>query len=168
MLTYPELQKNATRFLSMTGLTVPEFEALLPSFAEAWAGDVARRASAQLRQRQVGGGRKAILHSTADKLLFILVYYKLYPLQEAQGAFFGLSQSQTNEWIHRLAPLLQAALGDEKVLPSRDPSTLDALLAEYDLLEFTIDGTERRKQRPTDAVKQKAHYSGKKSPYPDE
>jgi hypothetical protein len=168
MLTYPELQKNATRFLSMTGLTVPEFEALLPSFAEAWAADVARRASAQLRQRQVGGGRKAILHSTADKLLFILVYYKLYPLQEAQGAFFGLSQSQTNEWIHRLAPLLQAALGDEKVVPSRDPSTLDALLAEYDLLEFTIDGTERRKQRPTDAVEQKAHYSGKKSPYPNE
>ncbi len=112
MLTYPELQKNATRFLSMTGLTVPEFEALLPSFAEAWAADVARRASAKLRQRKVGGGRKAILHSTADKLLFILVYCKLYPLQEAQGAFFGLSQSQTNEWIHRLAPLLQAALGD--------------------------------------------------------
>ena len=162
MLTYTELQKNPTRFLSMTGLRVAEFEALLPSFEAAWAADVARRTSAKPRKRKAGGGRKATLNSAEDKLLFILVYFKLYPLQEAQGAFFGLSQSQTNEWIHRLAPLLQAALGYEKVLPSRDPSTLAELLAEYDLLEFTIDGTERRKQRPKDSVEQKAHYSGKK------
>ena len=165
MLTYTELQKNATRFLSMTGLTVAEFEALLPAFAEAWAADVTRRTSAKPRQRKAGGGRKATLKNASEKLLFILVYFKLYPLQEAQGAFFGLSQSQTNEWIQRLTLLLQTALGSEKLLPSREPSTLAELLAEYDLLEFTIDGTERRIQRPKDAVEQKAHYSGKKKAY---
>jgi len=49
-------------------------------------------------------------------------------------------------------------------LPERDPSTLAELLAEYDLLEFAIDGTERRRQRPQDPVQQKAYYSGKKKP----
>ena len=162
MLTYPDLQKNATRFLSMTGLTVAEFEALVPAFGQAWEADVAKRQGAKPRQRKSGGGRKATLQSTEDKLLFILVYFKLYPLQEAQGAFFNLSQSQTNTWIHRLTPVLQAALGQEKLLPEREPSALADLLAEYDLLEFTIDGTERRRQRPKDPVKQKDYYSGKK------
>lgn len=73
-----------------------------------------------------------------------------------------MSQSQANEWIQRLTPILQSTLGKENVLPERDPSTLDELLSTYDLLEFTIDGTERRKQRPKDNEKQKEYYSGKK------
>lgn len=162
MLTYAELKKNATRFLSMTGLTTEEFEAMLPSFCEAWDEDVAARATGKQRIRKAGGGRKPTLKNEADKLLFILVYIKLYPIQEAQGAFFGMSQSQTNEWIQRLTPILQSTLGKENVLPERDPSTLDELLSTYDLLEFTIDGTERRKQRPKDNEKQKEYYSGKK------
>lgn len=146
----------------MTGLTVEEFEAILPSFRKAWDEDSEKRASTKPRKRKGGGGRKPILKNAEDRLLFILVYIKLYPIQEAQGAFFGMSQSQTNEWIQRLTPILQSALGKEKVLPEREPSKLEALLSTYDLLEFTIDGTERRKQRPKDAADQKEYYSGKK------
>jgi len=163
MLTYVELQKNASRFLSMTGLTIAEFEALLPSFRQAWAEEEGKRRQAKSYKRKAGGGRKPTLSSAEEKLLFILVYFKLYPLQETQGAFFGMSQSQTNEWIQRLTPILQSALGYQKVLPERDPATVSEVLSSYDLLEFTIDGTERRIQRPKDAEKQKAHYSGKKN-----
>jgi len=73
-----------------------------------------------------------------------------------------MSQGQANDWIQRLGPILQGALKEQALLPERDPANLEQVLAEYDLLEFTIDGTERRKQRPKDNEVQKEYYSGKK------
>jgi hypothetical protein len=49
-----------------------------------------------------------------DKLLFILFYFKFYPIQAVLGYFFGLSQAQANEGIHRLTPVLHTALGYRK------------------------------------------------------
>lgn len=83
-----------------------------------------------------------------DKLLFILVNYKVYPLQPVQGQLFGLSQGQANWWIHMLSPLLQQALGQQQALPEREASDLAEVLAECDTLDCLIDGTERQRQRP--------------------
>ena len=166
MLTYKKLKKNPRRFLALTSLTVEEFDELLPTFKTSWEADVEKRANAKPRKRKVGGGRKPSLKSLEDKLLFILVYFKTYPLQEAQGGLFEMSQGQANDWIQRLTPILQAALKEEALLPERDPANLEQVLAEYDLLEFTIDGTERRRQRPQDNVEQKEYYSGKKKLIP--
>ncbi|MCB0191333.1 MAG: transposase, partial [Anaerolineae bacterium] len=82
MLTYQELIKKPSRFMTLTSLTVEEFDELLPAFERAWEADVEKRASCKARKRKVGGGRKPTLKSSADKLLFILVYFKTYPLQE--------------------------------------------------------------------------------------
>jgi len=168
MLTYEKLKKQPHKFLALTSLSVEEFNDLLPAFKRSWAADVEKRAQDKPRQRNVGGGRKPTLKSLEDMLLFILLYLKIYPLQEVQGILFGMSQGQANDWIQRLTPLLQAALKAEALLPEREPAKLEQVLAEYDLLEFTIDGTERRRQRPTDQTEQKAYYSGKKSPYLDQ
>lgn len=168
MLTYEKLKKKPSRFLALTSLTIEEFQDLLPAFQRSWEADVEKRGQAKPRKRKVGGGRKPTLKSLADKLLFILVYFKTYPLQEVQGSLFGMSQGQANDWIQRLTPILQAALKEEAVLPEREPANLEQVLGEYDLLEFTIDGTERRRQHPKDNVKQKEYYSGKKSPYLDQ
>ena len=165
MLTYNKLRRNESRLLSLTSLEVKEIDALLPSFKKAWEADITERNSSKPRQRKPGGGRKATLASLEDKLLFILVYVKVYPLQQVQGELFGISQGQANGWIQRLTPILQSALAQEDLLPERTPSKLEEVLSEYDLLEFTIDGTERRRQRPTDSVEQKEYYSGKKSAY---
>lgn len=162
MLTYSEVKKKPSRFLSITGLTVAEFEALLPCFEQAWGADMEQRLAGQERVRKVGGGRKSVLVNHEARLLFILVYFKLYPLQETQGLLFGLSQSQANEWIHRLTPMLRSALGRKEILPERNPALLKEVLSEYALLSFAIDGTERRRQRPLDSAQQKEYYSGKK------
>ena len=45
-----------------------------------------------------GGGRKPKLSSAEDKLLFILVYAKTYPLKVVQGEMFGMSQRTTSQW----------------------------------------------------------------------
>lgn len=161
MLSYAQVKDERVKFLACTSLTPSEFAHLLVPFTAAWQQHVEQRRT-RPRQRQIGGGRKAVLYTPADKLFFILFYVKTYPLQEVMATIFGLSQSQVNQWIHRLAPLLQHALGAEQLLPSRDPQTLAQVLAACPTLEFLLDGTERRRQRPSDLEAQHRYYSGKK------
>lgn len=170
MLTYTTLKDNPRQFLAMTSLTVKEFEALLPVFAEAYAATQSREhtPSGQVRQRQAGGGRKAKLRTIEDKLVFILVYQKTYPLQTAQGIQFGLGQAQANEWIHRLLPILNQALERLGYAPERDPAAFPQSGAIADTPPaLVIDGTERRRQRPKDPEKQRENYSGKKKAHTD-
>jgi hypothetical protein len=98
----------------------------------------------------------------ADKLLFILVYFRVYPVQTVQGFLFGMGQPQANEWIGRLSPVLRAALGYDLQLPQRSPQDIKAVLKACPGLAFIIDGTERPIRRPTDNTRQEATYSGKK------
>lgn len=114
------------------------------------------------RQRAPGGGRKAGRLTMEDKLFFILFYFKNYPLQEVIAFLFGLSQSQANEWIHRLTAVLKATLQSGGYLPKRCPKPLQKVLSNSSTQEFTIDGTERRIPRPSDHETQKQYYSGKK------
>ena len=129
---------------------------------KAWDSFVTEQAARPGRKRAYGAGRTAHLEQLENKLLFILFYYRQYPTQEAQGFFFGMSQSQANEWIHRLSGLINQALGYELQLPERRASNVEAILSSCPSLEFMIDGTERPINRPKDKEKQKSHYSGKK------
>jgi Helix-turn-helix of DDE superfamily endonuclease len=64
------------------------------------------------------------LPTPEDRLLFILVYLKTYPLQVVQGRLFGIGQSKAHQWIHVLLVVLRAtlrALGDA---PSRSVQAL--------------------------------------------
>jgi hypothetical protein len=95
----------------MTGLTPQEFEALLPHFEHALA--------AYLQDRTIDGQPRTSrryspydhcpLPTIADKLLFLLTYLKQNPIQEVQGQLFGMSQSNTNKWIHLLHSVLNQA-----------------------------------------------------------
>lgn len=163
MLSYRTIQNKPHVFQSLTGLTVEEFEQLLPPFEQAWIAYVEEHhIQNKPRQRQYGGGRKSQLNAIADKLLFILVYFRLYPTQAVQGFLFGIGQPQAHEWVHKLSGVLNAALGYEKQLPEREPHRLKAVLQQYPSLEFMIDGTERRINRPQEKDDQKQYYSGKK------
>ncbi len=163
MLSYDTIKDTPTTLRSFTGLDKLEFERLLKAFEAAWNQYINdHRIQGKERKRSYGGGRKATLRTLEDKLLFILFYFKTYPLQEVIGIVFGISQSQANQWIHRLSEVLKKALGEENQLPERDPQHLKEVLAECSELAFIIDGTERRRQRPTDNEVQKSYYSGKK------
>ena len=50
------------------------------------------------------------LPTPADRLLFILVDLKTYPLQVVQGRLFGMGQSKAHQWIHVLLGVLQTTL----------------------------------------------------------
>ena len=76
---------------------------------------------------------------------------------------FEMSQSQANEWIHKLSRILRMSLDKLGQVPERDALLLIAALQNIaDDEEIAIDGTERRCQRPKDSERQKEYYSGKK------
>jgi hypothetical protein len=170
MLTYTTLQDRPREFLAATGLTHDEFARVLPAFAAAYAVRYPpdKTWEGKVRQRQSGGGAKGVLSQMADKLLFILVYQKTNPLQTMHGLQFDLSQPQTNYWIHRLLPVLRQALATLGMAPERDASRVatSPLMLEG-APAGALDGTERRRQRPTEVAKQRAHYSGKKKTHTD-
>src|SRR5712692_694365 len=154
MLTYSTLQDRPREFLTATGLTHDEFARVLPAFAAAYAVlyPPDKTWEGKVRQRQSGGGAKGGLPQMEDKLLFILVYQKTNPLQT----------------MHGLLPVLQRALAALGVAPERDASRVaTSPLALEGAPNGVIDGTERRRQRPTDAAQQKEQYSGKKKTHTD-
>jgi hypothetical protein len=170
MLKYEDLKKKPKDLLAATSLTVDEFEALLPVFGETyeatWPAD--QTMDGQPRQRRRGGGGKATLDRLEDKLLFILVYEKTYPLQTMLGLQFGLSQGRANIWIHRLLPVVDQALARMKLVPERaGQAVAENALASEGGADLVIDGTERRRQRPQDEGQQQAQYSGKKKAHTD-
>lgn len=162
MLSYAKVEGKPYVLQSLTGLKPAEFEKLLVSFELAWQEYIEREYVQKPRVRRYGGGRQAALSSSVDKLLFILVYFRLYPTQAVQGFLFGIGQSQACEWIHKLSRILNQALGYEKQLPEREPARLGAVLRECPSLEFILDGTERPMNRPKDQDRQQDDYSGKK------
>jgi hypothetical protein len=170
MLEYRRLKKNRRKFLALTGLTAKEFSALLPAFARAYEErhPVDRTMAGKPRKRKAGGGRKGMLVEPEQKLLFILVHQKTYPLQALLGAVFELSQPRINEWVHRLLPILKLALDELGLLPEREPEHFAQSEQQHgERPALIIDGTERRRQRPKTLEKQAAHYSGKKKTHCD-
>lgn len=162
MITYSELSQAPQRFLALTGYTVEEFEALLPYVEGAFEAYVQTHTldGKERRKRRYSTYQNCPLPTLEDKLVFILVYLKQASTQEVHGLLFGMSQSKTNVWIHRLHPLLNQALADAGELPVRQAEALDLSDEEHQL--FFHDGTERPIQRPKDPETQKTYYSGKK------
>jgi hypothetical protein len=170
MQTYEELKKNARKFVSLTSLTPEEFEDVLPAFEKVYQQVFpdAKTKTGQKRERKSGGGRNSTLASIEQKLLFALVYQKSYPVQSIMGELFGMGQSQANEWIHTLLPILKQALDELGYEPERDPKKFKKReQGQKDAADAIIDGTERRRQRPKKAQKQTLHYSGKKKIHSD-
>jgi hypothetical protein len=170
MLRYENLKERPKDFLAATGLTAAEFDLILPVFRAKYAGlfkpGITRKGKP--RQRREGGGVKEKLQKDEDKLLFILVYQKTYPLQTMHGLQFGLSQPRANEWIHCLLPVIRDSLAEMGRTPERDPkAVVNNPLVNENEPDLLIDGTERRRQRPKDAKKQEEYYSGKKKAHTD-
>jgi hypothetical protein len=164
LIKFQLLKKNLAAFQCFTGLNLAAFYELLPSFEQAYEADLDKRDKERVRkrQRERGGGRNGALSGLENKLLFILFYFKVYPVQEVQGYVFGMGQTQAGEWINRLTPILNQALGYEKQLPARKAQDIEQVLKMCPDLEFIIDGTERPIRRPKSKKKQEDNYSGKK------
>jgi len=116
-LSYENLRNKPEAFRTFTGLDEKEFQMMLQSFTVSYDRYIDGRSAIESRQRDRGGGRKARLATYEDKLLFILVYFKTYPLQEVLAYHFGMSQGQACHWIHILSEVLKCTLWELGQLP---------------------------------------------------
>lgn len=161
MLNLECIFKQDRLLRAMTGLNRKAFEALLPSFAQAY--DQSRLKPDVQRQRAVGGGRKATLRTSREKLFYILVYCKCYPTFDLLSILFGFDRSCAWDWVHGLLPVLEQTLGNKQALPERKLRSLEEFLERFpEVEEVILDGTERPVQRPKDNEQQQEQYSGKK------
>ena len=170
MLRYLELKENPRDFLAATGLTDEEFQVLLPTFAQCCqlAQPAKPTPKKGQKQRARGGGRRGQLPASHDKLFFILVYQKTFPLQTMHGLQFGLSQAQTNRWIHRLLPVVQQSLAQMGMQPARSGAHVAAAPETSEGgANLSIDASERCLPRPVNDALQRTKYSGKKKTHTD-
>lgn len=160
--------RDDRQFKALTGLPRDKFDALAAEFEKVYQArrqEVYEQEQAQgLRQRQPGGGQKGKLPEAADKLLFVLYYFKTYPTFDVLGTQFDMARSKACENVHRLTPVLYETLAQLGVLPERAFATVEEFKACLgDIDQLLIDVTERLQRRPSEEERQRELYSGKKS-----
>jgi len=123
---FTAIQTRPTEVLDLTSLTVEEFQQLTPPFEAAFRAHMAEwRLDGQPRTaRRYTAYQNCPLPTPEDRLLFILVYLKTYPLQVVQGRLFGMGQGKAHQWLHVLLAVLQAALRALEDAPTRSMTEL--------------------------------------------
>jgi Helix-turn-helix of DDE superfamily endonuclease len=125
-LRFLDIQTRPTEVLDLTSVTVDEFRQLVPPFETAFQAYMAQwRLDGRPRTaRRYTTYQNSPLPTPEDRLLFILVYLKTYPLQVVQGRLFGMGQSKAHQWIHVLLVVLQATLRTLGDAPTRSVTEL--------------------------------------------
>ena len=160
--------RDERQMKALTGLSQAQFDSLLPVFSDMYRAaqqhTYEEGSQSGTRRRRPGGGSKGTLPTMAEKLQFVLYYYKTYPTFDVLGTQFGMARSRAHEHLHKLSPMLYDTLVHLELMPYRElttPEELKAALQGGDRL--LIDATERAYHRSQDAAKQREHYSGKKN-----
>jgi hypothetical protein len=153
---------------ALTGLSQDQFDHLLPFFSALYETTqqktYAEGVESGTRRRKPGGGSQGKLPTMAEKLQFVLYYYKTYPTFDVLGTHFAMARSKAHENLHKLSPILYDTLVHLDLMPSRELSTpeeLKAALQGGDRL--LIDATERAYHRSQDEAQQREHDSGEKN-----
>jgi hypothetical protein len=125
-LRFTDIQTRPTEVLDLTSLTVDEFQHLVLPFEAAFQAHMAQwRLDGRPRTaRRYTTYQNCPLPTPADRLLFILVYLKTYPLQVVQGRLFGMGQSKAHQWIHVLLVVLRSTLHTLGDAPTRSVTAL--------------------------------------------
>src|SRR5215211_1044435 len=125
-LRFTDLQTRPLEVLDLTSLTLDEFRRLVPPFEAAFQAHMAQwRFDGQPRTaRRYTTYQNCPLPTAEDRLLFILVYLKTYPLQVVQGQLFGMGQRKAHQWIHVLLGVLQVTLRGLGDAPTRSLTEL--------------------------------------------
>jgi hypothetical protein len=125
-LRFADLQTRPTEVLDVTSLTLDEFQPFVPPFEAAFQAPMAdwRLDGRPRTARRYTTYQHCPLPTPADRLLFILVYLKTYPVPVVQGRLFGMSQSKAHQWMHVLLVVLRTTLRTLGEAPTRSVQDL--------------------------------------------
>lgn len=157
--------KDERQLKALAGVSQSQLEIIADEFdqVEIEAGNALYEQVAGKRVRKPGGGNKGILKTSIQKVLFVLVYCKIYPTYDDLGSRFGMSKSAAFDNIQIYFPKLQKTLANLGVLPHRTFNNIEEFQEIFsDIEEIIIDVTEGHHAGPKNPTKQKESYSGKK------
>jgi hypothetical protein len=125
-LRFADVRTRPTEFLDLTSLTLDEFRHLVSLFEAAFQAHMThwRLDGMPRTARRYTTYQNCPLPTPEDRLLFILVYLKTYPLQVVQGRLFGMGQSKAHQWIHVLLVVLRTTLCTLGDAPTRSLTAL--------------------------------------------
>ncbi len=140
MLRYDKLSRDNSAFKSFTGLSVEEFDSLYD-----------RVESGYNRIKRKDAGRPFKL-SLRDRLLMLLVYYRLYITSGLAGFLFGLDHANVLRNIHRLEPIVRECIPLSRKIHEdvRRLNNLDDIERYFPGFKAFIDATEQEIPRPRD------------------
>lgn len=163
-MSYRRLCKKPLLFKSFTGLTVPEFDQISSEIGSKYEEYERRRLSKKKRKRDVGAGRPFKL-KPRERLLMLLVYYRLYITYTLSGFLFDLDQSNVFRDLTILESLLKECIPLPKKIYKRTKRlrTIDEVEQYFPGFKAFIDSTEQEIPRPKNKRKRKSYYSGRKS-----
>jgi hypothetical protein len=155
-LQFTKIQTRPTEVLDLTSLTLDEFQCLVPRFEAAFEAHMAdwRLDGRPRTARRYTTYTNCPLPTPEDRLLFVLVYLKTYPLQVVQGRLFGMGQSKAHQWIHVLLVVLRATLRTLGDAPTRSVQALAQRLgvAEADVAAMVVPTEEPAPSAPPAAA----------------
>ncbi len=162
MLSCVKLAKQPVMFKHFTGLSIEEFQNLYEKVKKGYNNSEIERLSNRKRKRAVGAGRKFQL-DLINRLLMLLVYYRLYLGFCLMGFLFDLNQS--NIWRDiKLEPLVKQCipLPEKMKEKTKKITTLKELFKYYPEMKAFVDATEQEIPRPKNKRRRKKYYSRKK------
>jgi len=149
--------RNERQLIAFTGMSEKIFDRLLAEFTQCLNSDQQKKyhKNRARRHRKPGGGRRGILATPELKLFYILFYLKNYPTFDVLGGVFDLSLSKARENVTKLLPILKQAEKNLHVLPHRHFLAPSKPEKTKEIQMIIVDATERPRQRPQHARKQK-------------
>jgi hypothetical protein len=163
LLNKEKILKNPRLCQSIFGTSREEIERLLLVFGQCIITYRYQLKPKENRKRKIGAGRKGDLPTDLDKLLYILMYLKIYPTYDVLSILSNHQRSKCGDSVNFLLPVLEMTLKRKLVLPKRKAASLKEVFKRCPgLKDVFMDGTERRTQKPKNLKKRKKLYSGKK------
>src|SRR5215470_900428 len=162
-MSYTRLSKRPLLFRSFTGLEITEFDIISKEIESKYYEHERKRLSNKKRKRDVGAGRPFKLKAR-ERLLMLLVYYRLYITYTLSGFLFDLDQSNVCRDLTFIESLVKECIPLPKKIYKRTKRlrTINEVEQYFPGFKAFIDSTEQEIPRPKNNRKRKSYYSGRK------
>jgi hypothetical protein len=167
MITETFLRTHERWVKYLTGLTASQFWEMFSRIEANFEAYERQRHERPGRKRAVGAGRPYAVPLLL-RVVALITYLRLHLPQEFIGMWFGMDQVQISRDLRRLLPLIRQHVPAPQVLEpvpeeERPVEPIEALRQAFGEEGVALlDATEQPINRPKDAERQKAFYSGKK------
>ena len=164
MLSYERLSRKPRLFKSFTGLSVKQFDDIYKEIESKYEKyEIKRLSSRRNRERDIGGGRRFKL-VVKDRVILVLVYYRLYITYTLTGFLFDLDQSNVCRDIEKIERLIRSCLPiPQKLYKVTKRLKTKEEVEQYfpGFMAFT-DCSEQPIPRPKNRLRRRLYYSGKR------